>query len=76
MATDKLASVGTALGNIATNIAGVVPQEGQTGVMVAAEFERRIDDEVRRLRMEGETALAETIATIKHPIARWLSVGF
>ena len=76
MDRDSLASVGTALSNIAGIIAEVQRQEGQGSTMDAAQFEASVDQEVRRLRGAGEASLAETIATIKHPIARFLSHGW
>ena len=73
MTNDALASLGAALGNISANIAAL---SGQDDMKPSDAFEVCLAQEVVRLRTSGQDELAETVMTIRNPVARFLSVGW
>ncbi|MFC4593510.1 hypothetical protein [Sphingobium tyrosinilyticum] len=74
MNDDHLAAVGGSLGAIATRIAERVDDaDGTSPIRI---FEECLDRELVQLRKAGKVQLAETVATIRSPIARFLKEGW
>ena len=71
---DLLAALGTSLGKISTRIAERVGDAD--GTAPDKLFDECVEREMISLRQAGQTALAETVASIRHPIERALRGGW